>query len=503
MQCKNHPKKEASAVCVECGKAVCGDCDFVLLRKRYCKECATRWLLAADEGLKLVTPDVVTCDICGRARGYDERFYVCDKCGAVACPSHWYESKRTCQKCYDEWLDGEVKKWAQKGLTRPCPSCGTQNLLNAKTCRDRQCEADLPYLHDAVEIRSKNIPCAHHPRNPAYVKCISCGKYLCLDCQTTYRNANYCGKCLATLKAAEIARRKKIRRRVAIGVLSGVGAIVVVLGILCVAGSIVQAHTKKDAYAAAKHDYVASRYEASLTAFRKLEDYKDAEKWAGAAEIMLVRGEVGTAKTAEAAGDYVNAAEHYNKASAHDPRFEPSYRRCKARANIGPANAEIAEATKLAEKVKVKDAASGRGGYEDLCAANEKAAAAVNRLNEAKTLAPNDGEVLAALAVAEAERDRLGGIRERVEKRRSDIAAEEIRKEEAKKRAEERRSEAERKAGKTRERRAAERERDDANNYMVYVTDSGGKYHSAGCRYLRKSSHPMKVKDARTSGYSP
>jgi hypothetical protein len=37
----------------------------------------------------------------------------------------------------------------------------------------------------------------------------------------------------------------------------------------------------------------------------------------------------------------------------------------------------------------------------------------------------------------------------------------------------------------------------------VYVTDTGSKYHAAGCRYLRYSSHPLDVSDAQRLGYSP
>lgn len=39
MQCKNHSEKEAVAICVSCGKAVCDECDVILQGKHYCKEC--------------------------------------------------------------------------------------------------------------------------------------------------------------------------------------------------------------------------------------------------------------------------------------------------------------------------------------------------------------------------------------------------------------------------------------------------------------------------------
>lgn len=40
------------------------------------------------------------------------------------------------------------------------------------------------------------------------------------------------------------------------------------------------------------------------------------------------------------------------------------------------------------------------------------------------------------------------------------------------------------------------------DDIIVYVTKTGKKYHKAGCRYLRKSSIPIKLKDAK-SRYSP
>jgi len=37
----------------------------------------------------------------------------------------------------------------------------------------------------------------------------------------------------------------------------------------------------------------------------------------------------------------------------------------------------------------------------------------------------------------------------------------------------------------------------------VYVTETGKKYHRAGCRYLRKSKIPISLKEAKRSGYTP
>ena len=37
----------------------------------------------------------------------------------------------------------------------------------------------------------------------------------------------------------------------------------------------------------------------------------------------------------------------------------------------------------------------------------------------------------------------------------------------------------------------------------VYVTKTGKKYHTAGCRYLSRSQYSMKLKDAVNAGYTP
>ena len=37
----------------------------------------------------------------------------------------------------------------------------------------------------------------------------------------------------------------------------------------------------------------------------------------------------------------------------------------------------------------------------------------------------------------------------------------------------------------------------------VYVTNTGAKYHSAGCQYLRKSQIPISLDDAKAQGYTP
>ena len=42
---------------------------------------------------------------------------------------------------------------------------------------------------------------------------------------------------------------------------------------------------------------------------------------------------------------------------------------------------------------------------------------------------------------------------------------------------------------------------DDQNSYTVYITKTGSKYHSAGCRYLKSSKIAIDVDDAIAQGY--
>lgn len=41
------------------------------------------------------------------------------------------------------------------------------------------------------------------------------------------------------------------------------------------------------------------------------------------------------------------------------------------------------------------------------------------------------------------------------------------------------------------------------NAATVYITDTGGKYHRSGCRYLKKSKHAISLSDAKAQGYTP
>lgn len=43
---------------------------------------------------------------------------------------------------------------------------------------------------------------------------------------------------------------------------------------------------------------------------------------------------------------------------------------------------------------------------------------------------------------------------------------------------------------------------EDTKTIIVYVTETGSKYHVDGCQYLRKSKIPMELKDAQ-AGYGP
>jgi hypothetical protein len=41
------------------------------------------------------------------------------------------------------------------------------------------------------------------------------------------------------------------------------------------------------------------------------------------------------------------------------------------------------------------------------------------------------------------------------------------------------------------------------NEVTVYVTDTGTKYHRAGCVHLRRSSHSLSLSEAKRRGYEP
>ena len=42
----------------------------------------------------------------------------------------------------------------------------------------------------------------------------------------------------------------------------------------------------------------------------------------------------------------------------------------------------------------------------------------------------------------------------------------------------------------------------DDQSEPVYITNTGSKYHSAGCRYLKKSQIPMSLSEAKRQGYT-
>ena len=42
----------------------------------------------------------------------------------------------------------------------------------------------------------------------------------------------------------------------------------------------------------------------------------------------------------------------------------------------------------------------------------------------------------------------------------------------------------------------------DDQSETVYITNTGSKYHSAGCRYLKKSQIPMSLSEAKRQGYT-
>ena len=49
----------------------------------------------------------------------------------------------------------------------------------------------------------------------------------------------------------------------------------------------------------------------------------------------------------------------------------------------------------------------------------------------------------------------------------------------------------------------AEAQAEDTNGYTVYITETGKKYHSGGCRHVKKSKIAIDIDDARAQGYEP
>ena len=43
----------------------------------------------------------------------------------------------------------------------------------------------------------------------------------------------------------------------------------------------------------------------------------------------------------------------------------------------------------------------------------------------------------------------------------------------------------------------------DSSSVMVHITDTGSKYHSAGCSYLKKSDHEVTLSEAKSMGLTP
>ncbi len=49
----------------------------------------------------------------------------------------------------------------------------------------------------------------------------------------------------------------------------------------------------------------------------------------------------------------------------------------------------------------------------------------------------------------------------------------------------------------------AEAQAEDTNGHAVYITETGKKYHSGGCRHVKKSKIAIDINDARAQGYEP
>lgn len=140
------------------------------------------------------------------------------------------------------------------------------------------------------------------------------------------------------------------------------------------------------------------------------------------------------------------------------------------------------EAAKAAEEAKRAEEEALAKAEADRKAAEEAAAKA-----EADRKAAEE-----AAAKAEAEKKAAEEEAARVEAERK--AAEEAAKAEAEEKARQEAAAAE---------AAAEAQAGDTNGYTVYITETGKKYHSGGCRHVKKSKIAIDANDARAQGYEP
>ena len=146
------------------------------------------------------------------------------------------------------------------------------------------------------------------------------------------------------------------------------------------------------------------------------------------------------------------------------------------------------EAAKAAEEVKRAEEEALAKAEADRKAAEEAAAKA-----EADRKAAEE-----AAAQAEAEKKAAEEEAARVEAERK--AAEEAAKAEAEEKA---RQEAAAAEAAAEAQAQAEAQAEDTNGYTVYITETGKKYHSGGCRHVKKSKIAIDINDARAQGYEP
>lgn len=303
MECVQHPNKDATGTCIHCGRAVCEICDFVIKGKIHCKSCASSYLKKLDNELKLSFPERVFCGICGRTKSPPDQYHVCDVCGQIACSTHWQTEENSCQTCYDGYLQLKIDEAKKTGFIRPCPACGTENLLTWTQCRSRTCNKSLPPLINATEIRQKNIPCVNHSNRAAYVKCEGCGKHLCFECESYYRGKNYCSTCLNTLKTLEDqARKKSLALKMKISAMT-IGAVVILILIVW-SVSAIRTHQKQTAeYDRATELINKGDYDGAIKLFTSLADFGNSSEKVEEARIKAHNRELAAGKAAEAKGD--------------------------------------------------------------------------------------------------------------------------------------------------------------------------------------------------------
>ena len=109
----------------------------------------------------------------------------------------------------------------------------------------------------------------------------------------------------------------------------------------------------------------------------------------------------------------------------------------------------------------------------------------------------DDLSATVALVLDDAKTQEIADVKAEAQRASEEEAA---RQAEAERQAEVERQAAEAEAAQQAEAAAVEAQR---NEQTVYITDTGSKYHNAGCRHLKESRHAISLSEAQARGYEP